>query len=415
MTYQATVYEIIIASPSDLEKERKFVRDTVFQWNTEHSRDTKIMFNPVMWETDTVPEANIRPQESINRQIIHDSDIMVAMFWSKIGSSTGTSPSGTVEEINLFIAANKPVALYFSDKSTPISNIDTPQLEALREYRRSISNSSYYNVFKSTSDLKQLISKYLTVTAQKLSHRNLHSNSHLEHPIKSNPIPLNNNVYYRLFDQTKLSNSDGYWLSVLANYNNGYTNFESEQKKHIVQWATQLLQTIFPQGNVRKQYGSDFVIATCPINESMHPIFRVHYSNAGVVLIQWRGSGNFIPLDWIIVLCLVSVIQVVNSPIVTGISLNRIGIILSNAPEQGINTSGVFASSSTDVYHKSRISTWESEINDSVDIDSIIKEFVSVTLSAWGYFDFENNLDKLILKIVKQEFLLRQRGLYSFT
>ncbi|MET3548339.1 nucleoside 2-deoxyribosyltransferase/regulation of enolase protein 1 (concanavalin A-like superfamily) [Paenibacillus favisporus] len=412
MAYEVQVYEVVIASPSDLKNERMKVRETVLQWNAEHSKNFKIIFQPVMWEMDTVPEVNIRPQESINRQIIQDSDIMIAMFWSKLGSSTGTSISGTVEEIDLFIAAGKPVALYFSDKSTSISNIDAPQLEALRKYKQSISETSYYNIFKSTNGLKQLIFKYLTVTAQKLSRdRNNHSILQSNDNNEFIPISSNNSIFKELFVQASHSNANGYWLSIVADYNDGYSHFDTDKKQHVLDWSTQLLYTIFPQSDVNKQYGKDYVLVTNLLNNSMIPIFRVQYFNAGVVIIQWRGDSLSIPLEWVITLCLVSVIQVVNSPIVTGKSLGRLGIALSNAPEGGINTNGVFTASSTDVYLMSRNSTWESVIVGSIDIDEIIKEFVRDTLSSWGYYGFEKNLNELIIKNVKQEFLLQQRGL----
>lgn len=70
LSFKALVYEIVIASPSDLQKDRKAVKEAILQWNSNHSKDYNIVFHPVMWETDTIPEMNIRPQESINKQII---------------------------------------------------------------------------------------------------------------------------------------------------------------------------------------------------------------------------------------------------------------------------------------------------------------------------------------------------------
>jgi hypothetical protein len=36
------------------------------------------------------------------------------MFWTKLGTATGVAASGTVEEIDRFVAAGKPAMLYFS-------------------------------------------------------------------------------------------------------------------------------------------------------------------------------------------------------------------------------------------------------------------------------------------------------------
>ena len=38
------------------------------------------------------------------------------MFWTKLGTPTGVADSGTVEEIDQFVEANKPAMLYFSSR-----------------------------------------------------------------------------------------------------------------------------------------------------------------------------------------------------------------------------------------------------------------------------------------------------------
>ena len=40
-----------------------------------------------------------RAQAIINRQIVKDSDLVVAIFWTRIGTPTGVAQSGMIEEI----------------------------------------------------------------------------------------------------------------------------------------------------------------------------------------------------------------------------------------------------------------------------------------------------------------------------
>jgi hypothetical protein len=49
----------------------------------------------------------------INRQVLADCDLLVAIFWTRIGSPTGSALSGTVEEIEKHLKAEKPAMLYF--------------------------------------------------------------------------------------------------------------------------------------------------------------------------------------------------------------------------------------------------------------------------------------------------------------
>jgi len=85
MSRQATIYNILIASPSDLVKERKAIPEVIYSWNNAHLKRYGAMLAPVLWETHASPEMGSRPQEIINKQLVRDSDILVATFWTRIG------------------------------------------------------------------------------------------------------------------------------------------------------------------------------------------------------------------------------------------------------------------------------------------------------------------------------------------
>src|SRR4051812_23308338 len=103
MPFTATVYRVLIASPNDVPKERKVVAEVVNDWNHRHAQTGAAVLLPVRWETDSAPELGDRPQAIINRQIVKDCDMAVAIFWTRIGSPTGKAISGTVEEIQQFV------------------------------------------------------------------------------------------------------------------------------------------------------------------------------------------------------------------------------------------------------------------------------------------------------------------------
>ncbi len=115
MAFGATAYEVMIASPGDVEKERQVVRAAVHEWNAVHSRDRAVVLLPVGWETHATPEMGDRPQAIINKQLLRDCDLLIAVFWTRLGTPTGVASSGTVEEIEEHLAADKPAMIYFSN------------------------------------------------------------------------------------------------------------------------------------------------------------------------------------------------------------------------------------------------------------------------------------------------------------
>jgi hypothetical protein len=95
----------------------------------------RIVLLPVGWETHSAPILGDRPQEIINSQILRDSDLLIAVFWTRIGTPTGKAVSGTVEEIDKHIHDGKPALIYFS--STPVrpESVDEEQYKMLKEFK----------------------------------------------------------------------------------------------------------------------------------------------------------------------------------------------------------------------------------------------------------------------------------------
>src|SRR5262245_20344643 len=99
MAYKADVLKVVIASPGDVSPERLAATAIIHEWNIVHSADRATVLLPVLWETHSSPAMGDRAQGIINEQLIHDADLMVAIFWARLGTPTGKAVSGTVEEI----------------------------------------------------------------------------------------------------------------------------------------------------------------------------------------------------------------------------------------------------------------------------------------------------------------------------
>lgn len=151
---------VLVSSPSDVEAECATVLTAIRDWNSTHSRDLGIVVEPVQWQTHAYPESGDRPQAIINKQIVDESDMVIAVFGHRIGTATGTAQSGTIEEIERLRDKGKLVAVYFS--TAPISREHDPeQLRRLNEYRESLKKDTLFWEFESAEDLYRLASQHL--------------------------------------------------------------------------------------------------------------------------------------------------------------------------------------------------------------------------------------------------------------
>lgn len=124
MPRMAAVLRILIASPSDVLEERRRLTEVVHDWNATNSAATGIVLQPVKWETHAYPASGDRPQGIINKQIVDDCDIVIGVFWSRLGTATGMAPSGTAEEIERLRAGGRMFFFTFLPRRCPKTTIE---------------------------------------------------------------------------------------------------------------------------------------------------------------------------------------------------------------------------------------------------------------------------------------------------
>jgi hypothetical protein len=142
--------------------ERKAIPEVVTLWNAQHSLRTAAILEPVLWETHARPELGGRPQSIINKQIVNNCDILVGAFWTRLGTHTGEAESGTVEEINEFRAAGKPVLLYFSSAPVVYESVDQEQYKRLHDYRERVKSEGIVFSYDSVAEFRELLLTHLT-------------------------------------------------------------------------------------------------------------------------------------------------------------------------------------------------------------------------------------------------------------
>jgi len=154
----------MIASPSDVPQERKMIADVIDEWNAVNSTDKRIVLLPAAWETHSAPKMGDRAQSIINKQVLENCDLLIGVFWTRIGAPTGESISGTVEEIEKHIKADKPAMLYFSSAPVVTNTIDPDQFADLQRFKKKCESEGLIQTYDSLSDFRVALARQLSIT-----------------------------------------------------------------------------------------------------------------------------------------------------------------------------------------------------------------------------------------------------------
>ena len=163
--------KIMIASPGDVLPERQAVRDVIKNVNY-WAVFANIRFETIDWENNTYPTNSVYPQNAINQQIGNSFDILIGIFWTKIGTPTPKYPSGTIEEIENALNKSKntkstDVMLYFKMDEILPQVVDSDQIEKLINYKNELSSRGvYYWEFINCNDFKNYLSQHLALLVQ---------------------------------------------------------------------------------------------------------------------------------------------------------------------------------------------------------------------------------------------------------
>jgi len=158
MTAYAQSRHVLIASPSDV-SQRKEIFNAIAVWNgLAGNAGRKVLFVPLMWEQNTIADADAAPQPAINSQLLDRADYVLAVFYSRLGTPTDEYPAGTVEELK---RRHGKAAIYFHP--SPAVNMGDPgaaaQLGKLQSFRESV--NGYAQTYTDTPSLLNLIRNQL--------------------------------------------------------------------------------------------------------------------------------------------------------------------------------------------------------------------------------------------------------------
>lgn len=165
MSIKIELYKVFIASPGNLENERKAFRQVLRRYNEEEAVYDEVLFFPIFWER--AAGGIVRPQDKINTEI-DDCDYMVLILGDRWGSAPGVDgnsdySSATEEEfyraLRNYHDENYPmkeIVVFFKDIDQ--IQLDDPgaQLSKVIEFKKKLESEKqiFFRTFENENDFK---------------------------------------------------------------------------------------------------------------------------------------------------------------------------------------------------------------------------------------------------------------------
>jgi hypothetical protein len=158
------LFRVLLAAPSDVTDEHVVVAGLIHDWNVQHGDGAKARLELMNWRTHAHPEAGRRPQALINRQFADRADIVLAIFWRRLGSPTGKASSGTVEEIERALRRGKKVMVYFSQRpGAERQPLDSRESARIERFKRTLGRNALYGNYADMKEFETAVRKDLAL------------------------------------------------------------------------------------------------------------------------------------------------------------------------------------------------------------------------------------------------------------
>ena len=164
---------VVVASPGDVQEERDSVESVAAELQHAMGKFLGISLEVIRWETDAYPGFHPDgPQALLDPLLkIADEDIVVGIFWKRLGLQTKSGETGTEHEINTAIQAWKKnksphIMLYFSKRPYAVqSKQEAEQWGALLDFKEKLEaeGQGLFSGYDDPPDFRNVIRKHLTI------------------------------------------------------------------------------------------------------------------------------------------------------------------------------------------------------------------------------------------------------------
>ena len=168
MTIGTSEKRIVVIAPGDVENEVEVVRGAI---DLANSFQLGHRLKDWYWLADSTPGLHARgPQGLTDAQMnIADADLVIAIFWARLGTPVLNAASGTVHELQLawdsWRRTGKPaVWIYFSRQDVPAEAVkDIDQIIALNRFRSDLPKEQRFSEFDDANDLQGVFANHLAI------------------------------------------------------------------------------------------------------------------------------------------------------------------------------------------------------------------------------------------------------------
>lgn len=154
-------YSLLISCPSDITDEVSLIKESIERFNENLSGVFHTEVNVKFWKQSSYPESGGKPQALLDKQIVEKCDAAVAIFWTRFGTPTEKYGSGTEEEVEWMLAANRQVFMYFSDKPLAPSKLDIRQFQKVRSFKKRYRDKGLCYVYSTNSEFQKHFESHL--------------------------------------------------------------------------------------------------------------------------------------------------------------------------------------------------------------------------------------------------------------
>ncbi|HJG37739.1 hypothetical protein [Enorma phocaeensis] len=155
-------FAVLLSRPGDANGDAEVAAGAIEAVNRQHSRSTGIHFHLLDWKKDSYADSGAEPQQLLNRQIVDDADIVLAIFRERMGTPTQRFDSGTEEEIVLALEAHKPVHIYFWQPPQDYEPADASQYERIESFKARIADRVMYVTYATEQELRDRVTHDFT-------------------------------------------------------------------------------------------------------------------------------------------------------------------------------------------------------------------------------------------------------------
>jgi hypothetical protein len=167
--YWGMVQQCLISSPSDVPSEDlKIIHREITWWNGMFGRLFSTAITPMSWGTHAAAELGEPPQDILNRQLVDQCDMCIAVFARRLGTRTNKAESGTAEEIERLSDAGKYVAVLRCRRPVDLKESDINQFKKLEQYLRRIKDKALIIEYNDDAGLATQVHNILRISVDNI-------------------------------------------------------------------------------------------------------------------------------------------------------------------------------------------------------------------------------------------------------